>query len=77
MSKELTRPSVPCSSESPQLLVVGERASALLRDGLLSIYKVARGDPLPDEPLLTLRMRHDVTPELVEECDPDGGRVIL
>ena len=75
--EELPRSSDQCSAESPQPLVVGGQASALLRDRVPRIYEVRRGDPLPDEPLLTLRVRHDVTLGLLEECDPDSGHVIL
>lgn len=63
--------------ETPTLLIVGERASALLQDGMLRIYDSPRGAPLPDEPLLTLRVRTHVCLGLVEECDPGSGRLIV
>ena len=63
--------------ESPRLEVAGERACAVLQDGMLRIYDVPRGEPLPEKPLLTLRVHQDVTLGLVEECAPGSGRQIL
>ena len=65
------------SPESFVLHVSGERAQAVLQDGMLRIYDVPQGAPLPDEPLLTLRVIQNVSLGLVEECAPGSGRQVL
>ncbi len=53
--------------ESQRLVVVGEQASAILQDGVLRVY-LPNSAP-EDEPLLVLKMHHDVTLELAEFTD--------
>ena len=56
--------------ESPRLVIAGERATAVLEDGVLTIFAEDRDGPPAATPLLVLRVRHDVTLELVEPSDP-------
>ena len=53
------------SPERPALEIIGERAYALHQDGVLAVFDSPRPEP-EDEPILTLDLRHSLSPVPIE-----------